>query len=287
MPPRVAREKRIAGIALSVVAVAAVGAFDYRIGSEIGFSLFYLVPIALSAWFGGLRVAVIIACIAAGSWLVADLRWRSSDVAVAVSLWNAFTRLVIYVSHGVLIALLHRDRDRFRRLAARESLLARTDALTNLPNARSFLEYADEAIDQARRRGGGLCAIYLDLDRFKSFNDTLGHAAGDAILVEVARILTRTLREGDIAARLGGDEFVLLLRDASAETGERIAQSLCDSIRALGEIYPEIGFGATAGIVCFADAPATADALLRHADEAMYRGKSRPSALRAEQARES
>ncbi|HET7712097.1 MAG TPA: GGDEF domain-containing protein [Thermoanaerobaculia bacterium] len=258
----------------AIAAVAVIGWLDYVTGPDIGVSLFYLIPIAVCAWFAGLVPAVIVACIAGTSWLTAELLWPEERLPLAIPLWNAFTRLVIFNSEGILIALLHRDRERFRLLAERESELARTDKVTQLPNLRGFAEEVEVARKRAVGEGRPLGLIYLDLDNFKAFNDLLGHAAGDLILAEVAAAVTRALAEGDAAARIGGDEFAVLLVDADEETARATAQTIVDGIHRIGAIYHGLQFGATAGIAYFRNVPATVDALLHAADEVMYRGKA-------------
>lgn len=263
--------RRLIGIAASAAVVIAIGWVDYITGPEIGLSLLYLAPIAISAWYGGVTPAIFVAGAAAAAWLAADLAWRETDASIAISLWNAFTRLAIFTSEGVFIAVLHRDREKLRRLAAREAMLARTDHATSLPNMRAFLELAEVELRRARDTGEPLCMIYVDLDHFKKFNDSLGHAAGDDLLVEAARILQDA---GGIAARLGGDEFAVLLRAVDEEQAREIANRIVSRIRDLGAAYPGLGFGATAGVAYFRTPPATADDLIRTADDAMYEGKS-------------
>lgn len=258
-------------VAVAAALVLAIGWLDYVSGTEIGFSLFYLVPIALSAWFGGAKTAAVVASAAGASWLSADLAWRDTDTAIAISFWNAFTRCVIYVSEGVFIAMLKEDREKLRRLAERESLLARTDSTTGLPNVRAFLEHAGIEL----QRGAPLAVLYVDLDNFKIFNDRLGHAAGDDILEEVARILRDVIQEGDVAARIGGDEFAVLLSSHVDDLRvRRLGDSIADRIRAIAAAYSDLGFGATIGIAFFHEPPADPEELLRAADEAMYRGKA-------------
>lgn len=263
--------KRLIGILLSTGAVAAIGWVDYVTGPEIGMSLAYLLPVAVSAWYGGVGTAIVVACFAGASWLAADLVWRPSDAALAIPLWNAFTRLVIFVSEGVFIAILHRDREKLRVLAARESLLARTDSTTGLPNARAFVEYADREITKGRP----LSVLYIDLDNFKQFNDRLGHAAGDDILEEVARILRDSIEDDDLAARIGGDEFAILLCcDVDQNKARRTGDAIAARIRTLGNAYGDLRFGATVGVVFFRELPDNAEELLRKADDAMYEGKA-------------
>jgi diguanylate cyclase (GGDEF)-like protein len=271
----VSTEKRLLWVVVSAAIIAVIGLLDYETGPDIGFSLFYLIPVAVCGWFGGVGPAVIVACFAGACWLAADLGWRDAETTtIAVSAWNAFTRFVIYVSEGVFIALLRRDREQLQRLAARESALARTDSHTGLPNVRAFLERAEREIDTARRKGRPLCALYVDLDNFKLINDRLGHAAGDALLEEVARILGEAVGERDFAARIGGDEFALLLCcETDPQAAQELGAQLTERIRALASVYGDLGFGATIGIACFKSAPDNAEELLRTADGAMYEGK--------------
>ena len=264
------RAKRLMWVVVSAAIVAAIGWIDYATGPEIGMSLLYLIPISVAAWYGGVATAVIVACAAGASWLAADLAWRDDDAAIRISFWNAFTRFVIYTSEGVFIAILHRDREKLRRLAARESALARTDSGTGLPNVRAFLERAEQELKQ----GKPLTVLYVDLDNFKTFNDRLGHAAGDDILEEVAQILRGSVDECDLPARIGGDEFALLVCSYDEVRARRTADAIADRIRALGAVYSDIGFGATVGVALFRDPPENAEDLLRRADEAMYQGKT-------------
>jgi diguanylate cyclase (GGDEF)-like protein len=268
------RRLELSGGALALTAVAAIGWLDYVTGVDIGFSLFYLVPIVASAWICGVRVGVIVAAVAGSVWLAADISLRGSDTSVGVSLWNAFTRYVIYISEAVFIAMLRRDRELMRTLAARESTLARTDETTRLANTRAFAEAADEELARARANGESVCVLYIDLDNFKTINDTLGHATGDVVLQQVAEELSHVLRPGDVAARLGGDEFGVLLRGVDETIAERVAERILARITDLGTSYRGSRLGATVGIAYFAsNLPVDAEAILSAADALMYEGK--------------
>jgi diguanylate cyclase (GGDEF)-like protein/PAS domain S-box-containing protein len=150
------------------------------------------------------------------------------------------------------------------------------DALTGLPNRVLFLDRLGLAIRRAQRRGPGACAavLFLDLDRFKLVNDSLGHHAGDRLLVEVARRLGSVLRPNDTVARLGGDEFTVLLDGVTdAEEARRVAGRVQEVLRApldLGE--REHVVGASIGIA-LASGDATPEEVMRDADVAMYRAK--------------
>jgi diguanylate cyclase (GGDEF)-like protein/PAS domain S-box-containing protein len=110
--------------------------------------------------------------------------------------------------------------------------LAREDALTGLPNRRSFEERVREALARTRRSGIPICLMFLDIDYFKSINDSLGHAAGDAVLKEFGRRLQQCVRETDMAARYAGDEFVILLEGVGdAHEAQRVADKVLAAMR--------------------------------------------------------
>jgi diguanylate cyclase (GGDEF)-like protein/PAS domain S-box-containing protein len=163
----------------------------------------------------------------------------------------------------------------------REDLRVRAlhDALTTLPNH----AYADQrlrlACDEARLGGEAFALIYLDLDRFKPINDTLGHQAGDEVLRAVARRLRHAVNEKDFVARLGGDEFLLLLFDiAEVAQARSVVDRLMSSLRrpvTIGKTAVEVG--ASAGIALFGQDGTEAQGLLQVADQAMYVHKRHPA----------
>ena len=153
--------------------------------------------------------------------------------------------------------------------------LATHDALTGLPNRAMLGHLLDLALPTARRYGRRFAVLYLDLDRFKPINDSLGHAAGDALLQEVAQRLRHGVRGSDVVARLGGDEFVVLLQEtADADTLAAVARKL---LSALLQPYTLSGHAcrvtASIGAALFPDHGDDAATLLRHADVAMYHAK--------------
>ncbi|HEX7707451.1 MAG TPA: diguanylate cyclase [Thermoanaerobaculia bacterium] len=267
------RRNRAFVILVATIAVAGIGWLDLITGPDIGLSLIYLLPVAAVGWYAGLVAAVALGILAAGAWLTANLLWMP-DGNLTVSLWNGFTRLVIYVSEGVMLALLRRDRDILRRYALREAALARTDIVTGLPNGRSFLESVQKEVDRARSTNRSLCVLYVDLDNFKKFNDYLGHAAGDDILVEVGNVLKDAIGEKDLVARIGGDEFALLLPGCNVSSATVAGEEIVDRVRGLASLYADVRFGATVGIAHFSSVPDSAEDLVRAADDAMYSGKS-------------
>lgn len=154
---------------------------------------------------------------------------------------------------------------------------ARRDPLTGLPNRAAFLEQMDLAMSRSRRVGRPFAVLFVDLDRFKDINDTLGHAAGDELLRSVAARLRSGVRRTDTVARFGGDEFGIILADleSPADAG-RLAQALIAAIaRPFTILGNEVQTGASIGVALYeSTARPDIDALLAHADFALYRAKS-------------
>ncbi len=157
---------------------------------------------------------------------------------------------------------------------ARLEYLSYYDELTKLPNRRLFADRADQMIAIAMREKDNMALLYLDLDRFKFINDTLGHPCGDQVLREAAARLISTLRQSDTAARMGGDEFSVLLQDANANTAMHVASKIRRAIQRpfqLGE--QEFSLDVSIGIAVFPDDGKNGEELLKHADVAMYQAK--------------
>jgi diguanylate cyclase (GGDEF)-like protein len=152
------------------------------------------------------------------------------------------------------------------------ALQARTDPLTGLLNRRALTELAQRAMAQAHRHGSPLSLVLIDIDHFKQINDAYGHAAGDAVLVALARLLGGHLRAGDACARLGGEEFLLLLPATSLAQARQVAEKLRTLI-ASESVEGGIHFTASFG-VCSTDGVADFERLLHRADAALYRAKA-------------
>lgn len=175
------------------------------------------------------------------------------------------------------VAMAVRDVTDQRETEARLADLVYRDPLTGLPNRRLFEDRLAIALAQAHRYRHRLAVIFLDLDRFKHVNDTLGHATGDALLRAVSTRLTESVREGDTVARLAGDEFTLLLPGIHyAEDLAAISRKLVDALREPFRLDGhDVRVTASGGISLYPDDGEDAPALLKSADTAMYRAKER------------
>ena len=255
-------------VVVGLAAIALLGVIDHVTGPEVGFSVVYLAPVGAVAWAAGRGPGVSMALIAATVWGYVD---RSAGLEVShplIPLWNALVRLCFFAITAWLIADV-------RRMHNQERLLARSDALTGVANARAFVEALEHELARMRRTGNPLTLAYVDLDHFKKVNDTLGHTAGDELLKEVAARLVHSLRAVDTVARLGGDEFALLLPDTDSAAGGIALHRCHDAARAAVRETPGVpaDVGATIGAIVFQQAPPSAEAAIKAADNRMYKAK--------------
>ncbi len=187
--------------------------------------------------------------------------------------------MVVTATATLSLAAALSERNRLgTRLAATNAELRKLafhDPLTGLPNRRLLRDRLQQVIRQARRSGGRAAVLYLDLDRFKRINDTLGHEAGDELLREVAERLRLTVRQEDSICRVGGDEFVVLLREVDgAPAAGAVAGKIIEALRqpiALAD--GEVTTTTSVGIALIPDDSEDADDAIRRADQAMYVAK--------------
>lgn len=213
-------------------------------------------------------------------YLAISIVWISaSDVLLARIIPESYAMISLYkgwfyVGATALLLKLWLAAEESRRdvVEARLQDSAITDPLTKLHNRIALIDHLNVAVARARRGHGRFGLLYLDIDDFKTINDTLGHAAGDALLIEFSRRLRSTLRTGEIAARLGGDEFVVLVEECGDV--EAVSMRLMAVLR---EPYPvkgtTVSITVSVGLAEFPTHGADADALLHAADSAMYGAK--------------
>jgi diguanylate cyclase (GGDEF)-like protein len=181
-----------------------------------------------------------------------------------------------YLGVGTVLALLQAANETNRRGVMQIAQLAHYDALTELPNRVLFQTHLGEALSRRARSGDQLAVHFIDLDRFKTVNDTLGHPIGDALLRVAAERLRGCVREGDTVARLGGDEFAVVqtgLTDMSGAT--RLAERVVEAMAAPFDIQGhQVMIGASVGVSAAPSDGDDADELLKKADMALYRAKA-------------
>lgn len=205
---------------------------------------------------------------------------------------DAIGALILQAAVGPLDS--HKDRELLKFVATQVAIAvergqlqaelrhaAQYDELTGLPNRRLFHDRLTTALGRCQRHHGRMALLYVDIDDFKKVNDSLGHTAGDLLLQEIARRLGGCVRHADTVARLGGDEFVVILEEIhtpqdAAQVAEKIRHSLAREFATHGV---SLHTHASIGVAIHPDDGHDADALLKHADTEMYRGKAltRPS----------
>ncbi len=259
------RVHRTTVFSLAVLGVVVVGAADYATGYEISMAVFYLLPVALASWYCGRWPGCAISTMSCISWYCADIADGHPYSHPAIPAWNAVVRLGFFLITAMLVGLL-------RESYLNQRHLARTDGLTELFSRRVFEDRLGHDLALALRRKTELTLAYVDLDDFKSVNDTFGHAQGDQVLRATGRVLRESSRETDTVARLGGDEFALILPDTD-ERGAR--QVITHLFERLAKTFADESLDITCsiGVVTLRDPTMATEQAIAAADALMYEAK--------------
>ncbi len=230
-------------------------------------------PVAVT-WLGPVRLLCLAAAMITGPILVTVGPGADGSLSV-VALGTAILSLLVLIRMAGIVRMLDRDVKKRRALEAQLKYQAFHDPLTGLANRRRFVEQAEQAL-ATRTKPGTIAALFLDLDDFKTVNDSLGHAAGDELLATVAARIGDCLRSTDLGARLGGDEFGVLLYDIDdLAYAQSVAERLLVAIQGPTTIADtQVAVGASIGIALDTTAMSTVDDLLGDADVAMYQAKA-------------
>lgn len=204
--------------------------------------------------------------LALGAHALERLGWNQAQVVAALTFTTGGSMLAMVVWTSYLLHRLHAQ----RRTASQLQKDATTDALTGLPNRRAFDASLDRLLASHRSEDSGFALLWLDLDYFKSYNDTFGHLAGDEVLRHTGAVLRSVLRPADIAARYGGEEFAILLPRTGPIGARRVASRLIEAFHA--HPWPERPVTASIGIA-WAQRGDTPSSLVARADTALYQAK--------------
>jgi len=252
--------------ALGIIIVFIVGLIDYSTGPEIAFSIFYLLPISITAWYAGRRSGIAISFLSGVIWLAADIidsHRYSNDL---IQYWNASVRLGIFLVVAFLVSKMN-------EILQHEKTLARTDGLTGAVNGRYFYELLEAERRRAERYRRPFTVAYLDIDNFKPINDRHGHRTGDDLLQSVVKTVVLNLRSNDVVARLGGDEFALLLPETDYESAGVVFRKVREALRETMQ-KNEWPVTFSIGAITFLKSPAGVNEILHQADSLMYSVKT-------------
>jgi len=256
------RARKSAWFLIGLLLLCGVAFLDYITGSELSFSLFYLIPIAVfSLVFSG-TAGVAVAFVSAGVWLMIEVMTANGSSSSFIYLWNTIIRLGFFLLPALLLRAFEQERSH-----------ARTDYLTGAINNRYFNEIMQMEIDRSIRYKRPFTIAFIDIDNFKTINDTFGHTFGDSLLRSIAENMKKHLRKTDYVARVGGDEFVLLLPETDT-TAARLAisnlfQKLAEEMR--GRNWPVTY---SVGVLTLNAPPLSTDNILREVDKMMYSVKN-------------
>jgi len=214
-------------------------------------------------------VARYVRIVTTGESLSEEFRTSGTDASIA---WVAHQAVKL----GDGVSVTARDITQLKSVERQLRSKAENDVLTGLPNRALYFERLMRALAEARQSGFGVGVLFLDVDRFKRINDTYGHAAGDAVLVEFAARLRRLVRRTDTVARLGGDEFAVLLpRLADASHAERVATDVLAAVKVpIDAANIRLHVGTSIGVAFCANGEDTPESLVGRADRSLYHAKS-------------
>jgi diguanylate cyclase (GGDEF)-like protein len=276
------------GLAVVLSVVALILMLLLRPLMEHSSFFLFLAAVAISALYGGLGPGVVATLLSA---LAVSFFFLAPSNALLGTMEGKL-KLLIFLPTGLIVSWLaeghkraenrlrERNEDLERWVAQREALEARLeheashDSLTDLHNRASFYEHLGRALSRARRQGSKVALLFIDLDDFKSINDSLGHQYGDRVLREVAKRLKGCLRESDIAARIGGDEFSVLLEElADAGRALRVAERFQEQLRVPFDVHGRYRMYTSASIGIAVGADEQPQELMSAADLATYQAK--------------
>jgi diguanylate cyclase (GGDEF)-like protein len=250
-------------LGIGSVALILIGVGDYFASNKmLEFSVFFVLPVSFLTWFVDQRAGLAGSAGSAGIILTSALNSPRQAFGHQVAYWNSLIWLAFFLLITFLVAHL-------KILHIRERELARVDDLTKVATRLALYEFAEVELNRARRFQLPMTLAYIDLDSFKEVNDRSGHAAGDRVLITVARHMRRSIRQTDLVARMGGDEFALMLPNTGTDAALAVLDKLLTTLtRSMSLNRWPVTF--SVGVVTFLNAPESVDQMVQRADEIMY-----------------
>jgi diguanylate cyclase (GGDEF)-like protein len=251
---------------LSFVSILVLGFLQFLFGETVTIAPLYLFPILFSSWYGSRTTGMLSAFLSTLVFVVVETAFNRISPAFCELLLFSVPYLAAYLLLAILII-------NFRDVHRIEAHAADTDNLTGIHNARSFYaELANELL-RSKRYDHVFSLAYLDVDNFKSINDTLGHSAGDRLLKEVAECLVSSLRSTDVVARLGGDEYACLLPETNLEEAKSAFSKATALLnKRMEKNRWDVSF--SIGVMTFENLPEDIKEAINLADKLMYAVKN-------------
>jgi len=248
-------------LSLCFLITSIVSFIDFKLGYEMGFSFFYLIPIIMISWKFGLFFSFIFSSLAAILWGALDVMSGHVYSQAYMIPWNISSRFLIFLMVSYLVFLL-------KQAILEETHNANTDFLTGAMNLRHITQLINLEVERMKRGGPRFTIIYLDVDEFKKINDCYGHKRGDQLLKKITAIFKNNLREIDVVSRIGGDEFILFFPNTEKEIStifKRIQADLSKYTRPRAKI--------SAGILTCKSTNISTARLIKKADKLMFKAK--------------
>ncbi|ENX02565.1 MAG: GGDEF domain-containing protein [Acinetobacter sp.] len=251
---------------LIILITTVLGIIDLVTGYEYSFSVFYLLPVSIAAWYDHAKVTVVTILISAITWLFADINAGHLYSNPIIPFWNTIVRLGLFSIVAFLLINVRRNWQEMKNLAMK-------DQLTSLDNSRALdIEY--RILRKLNFRKQSLFAVgIIDLDGFKAVNDTHGHHRGDEVLLQFSQVLKKSCRSSDIVARLGGDEFAIILLDIDETQAYLCDHHLRTSFAESG-LNQKYGVDFSMGLAILSELPENLEDATKTADQLMYQSKS-------------
>jgi len=251
---------------LIILITIVLGIIDLVTGYEYSFSVFYLLPVSIAAWYDHAKVTVVTILLSAITWLFADINAGHLYSNPIIPFWNTIVRLGLFSIVAFLLINVRRNWQEMKNLAMK-------DQLTSLDNSRALdIEY--RILRKLNFPKQSLFAIgIIDLDGFKAVNDTHGHHRGDEVLLQFSQVLKKSCRSSDIVARLGGDEFAIILLDID-ETQAYLCDHHLRTLFAESGLNQKYGVDFSMGLAILSELPENLEDATKTADQLMYQSKS-------------
>lgn len=249
--------------ATSILLIFLLGYLNFITGHELAFSVFYIIPVAFTAWRNGWKMAFA-ACLLCGvtdfiSFICSDEEYKS----LLYPAWGSTAHVIfLFLISGLIVKVNN-------QMMLIQSM-TRTDPLTGCYNRKYFYEILGRELEKGKRNGTSIALAYIDLDNFKTINDTMGHKEGDFLLVKTVETVNHVIRTVDSLFRLGGDEFVIIINNPVSSELSGMFSRIKDNLRSnLPARYNDMVSLSIGVVTCFACNVSSGE-LIEKADKLMY-----------------